>query len=68
MPAVEVNHIVKSYADKAVVNDLSFSVAQGEIFGLNWSQWCWQDHHYKDDDGHHQARLGRRDNPRREVE
>ena len=34
MPAVEINHIVKSYADKAVVNDLSFSVAQGEIFGL----------------------------------
>jgi len=34
MPAVEVNHIVKSYADKAVVNNLSFSVAQGEIFGL----------------------------------
>jgi ABC-2 type transport system ATP-binding protein len=34
MLAAEVNHIVKSYADKAVVNDLSFSVAQGEIFGL----------------------------------
>ena len=34
MPAVEVNHIVKSYADKAVVNDLAFSVNQGEIFGL----------------------------------
>jgi len=34
MPAVEVNHIAKSYADKAAVNDLSFSVAQGEIFGL----------------------------------
>jgi len=34
MPAVEVNHIVKSFADKAVVNDVSFSVAQGEIFGL----------------------------------
>ena len=34
MPAVEVNHIVKSYADKTVVNDLSFSVNQGEIFGL----------------------------------
>jgi len=30
----EVNHIVKSFADKAAVNDLSFSVAQGEIFGL----------------------------------
>ena len=34
MPAVEVSHIVKSFADKVVVNDLSFSVAQGEIFGL----------------------------------
>jgi len=34
MPAAEVNHIVKSYADKVVVNDLSLSVAGGEIFGL----------------------------------
>ena len=34
MPAVEVNHIVKSYADKVAVDDLSFSVAQNEIFGL----------------------------------
>jgi len=34
VPAAEVNHIVKSYADKVAVNDLSFSVARGEIFGL----------------------------------
>jgi ABC-2 type transport system ATP-binding protein len=34
MLAVEVSHIAKSFADKVVVNDLSFSVAQGEIFGL----------------------------------
>ena len=34
MPAAEVNHIVKSFADKLAVNDLSFSVVQGEIFGL----------------------------------
>jgi ABC-2 type transport system ATP-binding protein len=34
MPAVEVNHIVKSFADKVAVDDLSFSVAQGELFGL----------------------------------
>jgi len=34
MPVVEVNHIVKSFADKVAVNDLSFSVAQNEIFGL----------------------------------
>jgi len=34
MLAVEVNHIVKSFADKVVVDALSFSVAQGEMFGL----------------------------------
>ncbi len=34
MLAVEVNHVVKSFADKLAVDDLSFSVAQGEIFGL----------------------------------
>ncbi len=34
MLAVEVNHIVKSFADKVAVDDLSFSVARGEIFGL----------------------------------
>src|SRR5271157_5713366 len=34
MPAVEVNRINKTYADKVAVDDLSFSVAQGEIFGL----------------------------------
>ena len=34
MLAVEVNHMVKSYADKVAVDDLSFSVAQGEILGV----------------------------------
>ena len=34
MQAVEISHIVKSFADKVVVNDLSFSVSEGEIFGL----------------------------------
>jgi ABC-2 type transport system ATP-binding protein len=34
MFAVEVNHIVKSYANKVAVNDLSFSVNDGEVFGL----------------------------------
>jgi len=34
MPAVEVNHIVKSYVNKVAVDDLSFSVARNEIFGL----------------------------------
>ncbi len=34
MQAIKANRIAKSYADKVVVNDLSFSVARGEIFGL----------------------------------
>jgi ABC-2 type transport system ATP-binding protein len=34
MLAAEVSHIVKSFADKLAVNNLSFSVAQGEMFGL----------------------------------
>ncbi len=34
MPAVEVSHVTKFYGDKAAVDDLSFSVNQGEIFGL----------------------------------
>ena len=34
MSAVEVNNIVKSYVDKLVVDDLSFYIAQNEIFGL----------------------------------
>jgi ABC-2 type transport system ATP-binding protein len=34
MPAVEVNRIIKLYTDKVVVDDLSFSVARNEIFGL----------------------------------
>jgi len=34
VPAAEVNHVFKSYVDKAVVSDLTFSVDRGEIFGL----------------------------------
>ena len=34
MPAVEASYIVKAFADRIAVDDLSFSVSQGEIFGL----------------------------------
>jgi ABC-2 type transport system ATP-binding protein len=34
MLAVEVNHVVKAFADKVAVDDLSFEVAPGEMFGL----------------------------------
>jgi len=34
MPAVEINSITRSYGDKIAVENLSFSVEKGEIFGL----------------------------------
>jgi ABC-2 type transport system ATP-binding protein len=34
MPAVEAIHAIKSYSDKVAVDDLSFCVEPGEIFGL----------------------------------
>ncbi len=34
MKTVEVNHVFKSYADKVAVDDLSFDLERGEIFGL----------------------------------
>ncbi|QYM80049.1 ABC transporter ATP-binding protein [Horticoccus luteus] len=34
VPAIEVRHLVKSYAGATAVNDISFSVARGEILGF----------------------------------
>jgi len=34
MFSIEVNHILKTYGNRAAVNDVSFDVNQGEIFGL----------------------------------
>jgi ABC-2 type transport system ATP-binding protein len=34
MFSIEVNHILKAYGNRAAVNDVSFNVNQGEIFGL----------------------------------
>jgi ABC-2 type transport system ATP-binding protein len=34
LPIVEVNNVVKSYGDRAVVDDVSFDVNSGEVFGL----------------------------------
>jgi len=34
VPAVEVDHVVKAYASKLAVDDVSFSVNMGEVFGL----------------------------------
>ncbi|MGB2568722.1 ATP-binding cassette domain-containing protein [Micromonospora citrea] len=34
MPAIEVEHLHKRYGDKVAVDDVSFTVEQGEIFGV----------------------------------
>src|SRR5580704_3196158 len=34
MNAIEVDHLVKKFGDLVAVNDISFSVAENEIFGL----------------------------------
>ena len=34
MPAIEVNQVAKSFGEKAAVNNLSFTVSKGELFGL----------------------------------
>ena len=34
MSAIEVEHLVKRYADTTVVDDVSFTVEEGEIFGI----------------------------------
>lgn len=34
MPDVEVKNIIKTYGDKTVVDDVSFSINKGEVFGL----------------------------------
>ena len=34
MNAIEVNHVSKSYGKVQALNDVSFTVAQGEVFGL----------------------------------
>jgi ABC-2 type transport system ATP-binding protein len=34
LPIVELNNVVKSYGDRAVVDDVSFTVESGEVFGL----------------------------------
>jgi ABC-2 type transport system ATP-binding protein len=34
MYSIEVNHILKAYGNRAAVNDVSFNVEKGEIFGL----------------------------------
>ncbi|MBE2895436.1 ribosome-associated ATPase/putative transporter RbbA [Pasteurellaceae bacterium HPA106] len=39
-PAIEAEHLVKKFGDFTAVNDVSFSIPQGEIFGFLGSNGC----------------------------
>lgn len=43
---IEVEHLVKAFGSFHAVDDISFSVKRGEIFGFLWRQRCRQDHRY----------------------
>ena len=38
---IEVEHLVKKFGDFTAVNDLSFTVARGQVMGF-WAQWGGQ--------------------------
>lgn len=48
---LEINGLTKKYGDLTAVNNISFAIEGGEIFGLLglWTQWCWKDYHCGDD-------------------
>ena len=59
MAAVELSHITKSFGDLKAVDDCSFSVEKGELFGSAGSQRGGQDHRHPLHAGYLQARFRR---------
>ena len=37
---IEVEHLTKSYGDRTLIDDLSFSIPKGAIRGYYRSEWC----------------------------
>ncbi len=60
MNAIEVDHLMKKFGDLVAVNDISFNVAHGEIFGLLGPERRGQDHADPHDDHAHAAHFGNR--------
>ena len=44
-PVIDVRHLYKRYGDTVAVDDVSFSVQPGEIFGILGPERRGQDHH-----------------------
>ncbi len=49
MSMLEVNHLKKYFTTQKAVDDISFKVEKGTIFGLARSQRCGQNHPDPDD-------------------
>ena len=47
MSLLEVRGVSKFFGGLAALNSVSFSVNKGEIFGLNRSKWCREDHTFQ---------------------
>jgi ABC-type glutathione transport system ATPase component len=49
MTTIEVKSLSKSFGKTKAVNNVSFEVERGRIFGLARPQWCGQNHNDPDD-------------------
>jgi len=58
--AIEVEHIVKKYGDFTAVDDVSFHVNDGEIFGLLGPNGRWKIYADPHDDHAHPNHFGNR--------
>ena len=57
MQTIELNKVRKSYDQFVAVNNLSFSIEQGGVFGLLGPNGAGKDQHHPHDDRHYRARF-----------
>ena len=49
--AIEVSSVTRRFGSLTAVDDLSFKVGKGEIFGLLGTKWGWQNDNHQPDPG-----------------
>lgn len=47
-PMIAASRLTRQFDNRVVVEDVSFEIGPGEIFGLLWPQSRWQEHHAPD--------------------
>lgn len=43
---LSVRDLKKVIGKKTLVEDISFDVKKGEVFGFLWTKWCWKDDYH----------------------